>query len=61
MLIVLYLRVYKRDLKKRIEYYWVLHNGISYMSTYSDLANHFDSAESKQMRDRILGSLKFQY
>lgn len=43
------------------EYYWVLHNGIRYTFTYSDLADRFDSPESKQIRDRILDTLEFQY
>ena len=44
-----------------IEGYIVLNNGIVYAFYYEDLADHFDSIENKQIRDRILGSLKFQY
>ena len=44
-----------------IEFYWVLHNGIRYAFGYVDQADRFDSPESKQIRDRVLESLKFQY
>ncbi len=44
-----------------IESYWVLHNGIRYTFGYTDLADRFDSPESKQIRDGILRSLKFLY
>ena len=43
-----------------IEGYIVLNNGIVYAFYYEDLADRFDSLESKQIRDRILGSLKFR-
>jgi len=44
-----------------IEIYWVLNNGIRYAFGYADMADRFDSPESKEMRNRILQSLKFQY
>jgi hypothetical protein len=42
-----------------VEYYSVLHNGVVYTFSNVDLANDFDSPESKQIRDRILQSIKF--
>jgi len=32
----------------------VLHNGIRYAFGYADLADQFDSPESKEIRNRIL-------
>jgi len=37
-----------------IEIYWVLHNGIRYAFGYADLADRFDSPESKEIRNRML-------
>jgi len=42
-----------------MELYNVINGTMLYQFAYTDLADHFDSPEGKQVRDKILRSIKF--